>query len=140
MAGSTVTIDGLDEALVASAQLPAAVTAGLRRTAEKTAGKIQAQARANLYHETISDKTPETWAVATAAAITVTVDETNKVVLVTSSPASGDPANNPIWLEHGTIHEAPKPYMLPAVKQFEPQYFADCEAAVAAIASEVLGS
>jgi hypothetical protein len=136
MADSTVTQTGVAETRALVDALPERVTAELRRTAERTANKIQASARANLYQETRSDKTPGTWAEATAAAITVTVDEPNKVVTVTSVNASGDPSNNPIWLEHGTIHEAPKPYMLPAAKEHEGQYTDDCQAALDGIAGD----
>lgn len=139
MAESTVTITGLDEMREIVNSLPDRVTAELRRCAVKIAERTQADARANLFHETRGDKTPETWAEKTAAAISVTVDEVNKVVTVESANASGDPANNPIWLEYGTVHEAPKPYMLPAAKKNEAQYGADCQAAIDAVA-EALGS
>lgn len=130
MADSTVTQTGVAEMRAAVAALPAQVTAALRDVAVKIGGQVQGDARANLLAHTKAEKT--------AAAITVAVDEVNKVVTVTSRQAPGDPANNPIWLEHGTIHEPAKPYMLPALKSNEAAYLSESESAANDVAIEAL--
>lgn len=139
MADITVTQTGVAELRTAIAALPGAVAARLRQTAIDIGESIQADARANLLAATANDKTPETQATKTAEAIGVTVDDANKTVFVTSRGVAADPANNPIWLEHGTIHEAPKPYMLPATKAHEAEYIAAQERAAVDVAQELLG-
>lgn len=136
---STITMAGLDAFKAHVQALPAAMTAGLKATAITIASKIHVDASRNLLAATASDKTPDTQADATAAAITTVVDEDKKTVFVVSPGVAEDPANNPIWLEHGTIHEAPKPYMLPATKAHEAEYYAAQARTVARVAQELFG-
>jgi hypothetical protein len=121
----SVTQTGVREMRAALERLPDAVTAALKGVALQTAERIRATAADTLLAKTASDKTPETQAIQTAAAIKVTVDDVQKVVYVTSAGVAGDPANNPIWLEHGTVHQAAKAYMRPATDQHAPYYLSE---------------
>lgn len=137
---STFTQTGVAETLKAIDQLPEAVTAALKGVALDIGGKVQATARRLLLEKTRSDKTPNTEATRTAAAIEVVLDEQNKTVRVISKNVSRDPANNPIWLEHGTVHQQPKAYMRPAADEHKDEYRRACEEAAGDAAQKTLGT
>ncbi len=105
------------------------MTAALRDVSVRTGHRIQARARALLLEKTRSDKTPASQATKTAEAIKVTVDEVQKAVYVTSAGVAQDPANNPLWLEHGTVHQGAKAYMRPARLENEDAWRRDMAAA-----------
>lgn len=119
--------------------MPDAVTAALKGVALRIGGKVQASARRLLLQKTRSDKTPNTEAAKTAAAIDVVLDEPNKAVRVVSPNVSRDPANNPIWLEHGTVHQAPKAYMRPAADEHREEYRRAAGQAVSDAAVKAMG-
>ncbi len=122
---------GLEEMRQAVEQLPAAVTTALRSVAMGTANRLQERAR-----EILLSKSN---AVKTAAAIVVVEDAPNQQFLVNSGPAAGDPKNVPIWLEHGTRHQAARAYMRPAADGAQEQYRTDIDAASVFAVEQVLG-
>jgi HK97 gp10 family phage protein len=140
MDNGSVTTTGLEEFKAAIEALTQEEQAEQRAVALRLGLKIRTAARANLVAATRADKTPETFAEKTAEAISVTVEDANRTVYVTSAGVSGDPANNPIWLEHGTVHEAAKPYMLPAVRQYEGEYQSETQRASDRVAQRLFGS
>lgn len=115
-------------------QLPDVVTAALRRVAQVTALRIKARAAANLRSLQKTDAT------ALADAIEVIEDVANKQYQVVSKAPRGQPANLPIWNEHGTIKMAARPYMRPAATAEEQRYHDEMAAAAEAAARSLLGN
>jgi HK97 gp10 family phage protein len=129
MAGSSFVSSGIDAFRQAVERFPDEVTRRLKEGATAIGHRQQARARDLLLQKTAADKTPATQATATAAAIEVFVEPENKRVLVVSRGVASDPANNPIWLEYGTVHQSPKPYMRPAADETRDEYRMICEKA-----------
>jgi len=144
MAMSSITITGRNELLAGSRELPAHVTAALRAVAQTTAQRVLSRARANL-----AAKTKGTGA--TAKAIYIKDDPANQMFMVVSPGVaharfslhtmkrSGRKHTQkvtlnmlPIWIEHGTVKMAPRPYMRPAADAENAAYQRAMEAAALA--------
>jgi len=132
VADSSVTITGLDEMRRAVDQLPATVTAALKTVAKRSAQRIEGDAARRLRSQ------QKTEAHALADAITITEDVPNKQYIVTSSAPAGQPANLPIWNEHGTSKMPARPYMRPAADAEGPTYEREVAAAATDAVSEAL--
>jgi len=132
VADSSVTITGLDEMRRAVDQLPATVTAALKTVAKRSAQRIEGDAARRLRSQ------QKTEAHALADAITITEDVPNKQYIVTSKAPVGQPANLPIWNEHGTSKMAARPYMRPAADAEGPVYEREVVAAATDAVSEAL--
>lgn len=133
MAESTVTQTGRDELVRAVHALPERVTAACRAVAGRIAVRIQAGARQRLIAQLQTSRR------GLADAITVKEDLANQQFLVESSAPRGQAANVPIWIEHGTVKMAARPYMRPAAAAEQENYRREMETAVVAEARQVFG-
>lgn len=131
MAGATVT--GLAEARRAVANLPNRVTDAMRKVAEATAERAKQRAQALV--------PVDTGVTRDSIVVIAQVEEKQYVVEVGPAPAGREGRtatlpNLPVWIEYGTIHQAPRPFMRPAREAESGRYVRDMTAAVEQVAKE----
>lgn len=132
MANGSATSKGLTEMRSAVSDLPRTVTAALRAVAWRKSRDVYATAKALLIAQ---QKTPSR---KLANAMEIVEVEEKKKFLVISHPPSDQPANLPIWNEHGTRFMTARPYMRPALDEHSQSYRAEMEAASTKAAREAL--
>jgi hypothetical protein len=132
MAEGSATSIGLKEMREAVDRLPATVTASLRAVAWRSSRNIYAKAKALLVAQ---QKTPSR---KLANAMEIIEDAEKKRFEVISHPPGDQPANLPIWNEHGTRFMRARPYMRPALDSEQATYHSEMQQASQRAAEEAL--
>jgi len=120
MAEGSVVVYGFSEAQAKTQSLPETAKAALKAVATATAQRILTGYQARLLAQTKARKT------AASARLLDEFDERQITVNVPGDP--DDPANLPMWLEHGTRRMTAKPALRPAGDAQNARFKADVTA------------
>lgn len=149
MAGASATAVGLAELRRAVDRFPDAVTAQLRSVAWRTSRRVMERAKDkvavdtgytkdNIYILEEPDKKQFT--------VEAGTDRPRVKFMVRKGTRTGRVHTQrvtlnmlPVWLEHGTIHMAARPFMRPAADAEYPRYAQEMRAAAEAVAEKELG-
>lgn len=122
------------EAMVrAIERFPDDQTAALKAVARATAERILARERQLLAAQTHGEGN-------TAAALFIEDDSDNKRFIVRFGLIKNRPANLPIWIEYGTVHQPARPFVRPAADAEKDRYRHEMESASATAAAKTFGS
>jgi len=108
-------------------------TAALKAVARATAERILARERQLLAAQTHGEGN-------TAAALFIEDDSDNKRFIVRFGLIKNRPANLPIWIEYGTVHQPARPFVRPAADAEKDRYRHEMESASATAAAKTFGS
>ena len=108
-------------------------TAALKAVARATAERVLRRERQLLADKTHGEGN-------TAAALFIEDDSANKRFIVRFGLIKGRPANLPIWIEYGTVHQAARPFVRPAADAEKEPYRREMEAASAGAARKTFGA
>lgn len=131
--GGSFTQTGLAELKQSIERFSDDQTAALKAVARATAERILARERQLLASQTHGEGN-------TAAALFIEDDSANTRFIVRFGLIKGRPANLPIWIEYGTVHQPARPFVRPAADAEVERYRRDMEAASATAAAKSFGT